>query len=656
MSLLKTRSKRKIDRSPLFSLFILVGILSLHHAAYPQKNDLPNIIIIFTDDLGYGDLGCYGAEGYATPNLDRLAESGMKFTGFYASEAVCSASRASLLTGCYSERVGIQGALSPNSKVGLNPEEVTIAEMLKKKKYKTAVFGKWHLGHDKKFLPLQHGFDEYFGLPYSNDMWPVGYDGKPSRNFKLNYPTLMLYEGNKPVHPVMNLQDQALLTTMYTERAVQFIEKNRKKHFFLYLAHSMPHVPLGVSEKYRGKTENGIFGDVISEIDWSVGQILTTLDKYGLIDKTLIIFTSDNGPWLNMGNHAGKAGPLREGKGTAFEGGVRVPCVISWQGVVPAGITCNELVTTMDVLPTIAAITGAPLPDTKIDGMNVLPLLTNEKALGPRKEFWYYYSGELRAIRKDNWKLIFPHYTISYNGVEPGQDGYPGKYAYFTTGLELYNLEDDIGESQDVSESFPDIVESLKMSANQAREELGDMLTGVVGTELRQPGRLFASKVTAVSHSAIDKKLVLNYIPNPRYAGEGPKTLVNGLRGSLDFHDGQWLGFRGKDIEIVIDMGKPVKKKKMICAFLENQASWIFLPSQVMFYASDDGEHYHRLNTFHDTLDQRPKSSVKEYETLIKGGMYRYFKVEAANAGVCPEWHPGNGQDSWIFIDEVIIK
>ncbi|MGB9747685.1 MAG: sulfatase-like hydrolase/transferase [Bacteroidales bacterium] len=303
-----------------------VSMPSLAQKAAPLKKSLQNIVIILMDDMGYGDIGRTGANQYETPNIDRLTAQGMQFTWFYCPQAVSSASRAGLLTGCYPNRIGISGALMPWSEVGINPDETTIAEMLKTKGYYNGIIGKWHLGHHQKFLPLQNGFDEYFGLPYSNDMWPVDFDGIPIRfkdstDYRMKYPPLPLMEGNEKAGEILTFQDQDKLTTLYTERAVKFIEKNKNRPFFLYIAHSMVHVPLGVSDKFRGKSRQGMFGDVMMEVDWSVGEVLKALKRNGLEKNTLVIFTSDNGPWLNFGNHAGNTGGLRECKGTSWEGG-----------------------------------------------------------------------------------------------------------------------------------------------------------------------------------------------------------------------------------------------------------------------------------------------------------------------------------------------
>lgn len=434
-------------------VFFLVGIELAGIQTFAQNTRAlksPNIVIILADDLGYGDLGSYGASGFETPNLDKLASQGTRFTNFYAAQAVCSASRAGLMTGCYPNRIGISGALMPWSKVGLNSEETTIAELLKPMGYATSIVGKWHLCQQEEFLPLQHGFDEYYGLPYSNDMWPVNYDGNPitdSNDFKIKYPVLHLIEGNKKSQPIYNLDDMTALTTLYTEKAVKFIQTQRDKPFFLYLAHSMPHVPLAVSEKFKGKSKQGLFGDVIMELDWSVGEVMKALDENGLSENTIVIFTSDNGPWLSMGNHAGSTGGLREGKGTSYEGGQREPCIVRWPGHTPPGTVCSKVSATIDIFPTLAAITGAALPAKQIDGVDISALWNGNFKAEPRDVFYYYYGrNNLEAIRMGKWKMVFPHILESYEGTPPGKDGFPGKKNMRTAELALYDLDRDPGE------------------------------------------------------------------------------------------------------------------------------------------------------------------------------------------------------------------
>lgn len=627
----------------------------------------PNFIIIFTDDQGYCDAGCYGAKGFETPNLDRMASEGVRFTDFYVSEAVCSASRASLLTGCYAERVGIRGALTSWSMVGLNSNEETIAELLKRRGYKTAIFGKWHLGHHKKFLPLQHGFDEYFGLPYSNDMWPVDFDGTPlssdnpgSRPWKLRYPPLPLIENNEKVGEIRTLEDQAKLTTLYTQKAIDFIEKNKERPFFLYLPHSMPHVPLGVSDRFKGKSRQGLYGDVIMEIDWSVEKILEALRKYGLEKNTLVIFTSDNGPWLNFGNHAGSALPLREGKGTMWEGGARVPCIMWWPSHIRAGSVCRKMAATIDILPTIVELAGAPRPAKKIDGVSIVSLLRGDRNANPRKYYYYYYGGQLRAVRQGRWKLVFPHKYRSYSGVEPGKNGYPGAYARGECGLELYDLKNDVGERRDVSAEHPDVVERLEKIAERAREDLGDTLTGRAGKNVREPGRVSKRSIgEKVHHLAVGKKIVLKNMYSPSYPGGGENGLINGLRGTKNFRDGLWQGFEGIDLEAVVDLGRVRKIRKISCGFLEDQISWIFFPRSVEIALSADGDSFRTVKKFRKEKGAglNPYASIKEFTAEI--GSYvkaRYVKVIAENIGKCPDWHPGSGGKAWIFCDEIVVK
>lgn len=451
----------------------------------------PNVVLIFMDDMGYADVGCYGATGYETPAIDSLAAEGLKFTDFYVSQAVCSASRAALLTGCYSERVGIAGALMPSATIGLGPTEETIADLLKRRGYATACFGKWHLGHHRPFLPLQHGFDEYFGLPYSNDMWPVDFDGTPAtQGVKASYPPLPLVRNNDQVGVIRTLADQDTLTGLYTEHALSFIDRNKDRPFFLYLPHSMVHIPLGASPSFRGRSRQGLYGDVMMEVDASVGRILERLARHGLESNTLVIFLSDNGPWLNFGSHAGSAGPLREGKSTMFEGGPRVPCLMRWPGRIPRRTVTSRIAASMDLLPTIAAAAGAPAPRNTIDGVSLLPLLEGRPGTNPRPHFFYYYGRELRAVRKDRWKLLLPHKSTSYAGQKAGENGFPGPTVQIQVGLALFDLVEDVGETRDVSAAHAEVVSELQALAETAREELGDTLTGRKGRGVREPGRL----------------------------------------------------------------------------------------------------------------------------------------------------------------------
>ncbi|MEC7773044.1 MAG: sulfatase [Bacteroidota bacterium] len=455
----------------------------------------PNFVLIFMDDLGYGDIMQFGSINYETPHINRLAKEGMLFTNFYSVQAVCSASRAALLTGCYSNRIGISGALMPYSTTGLNENEITIAELLKEKGYATSIFGKWHLGFQEKFLPLNHGFDTYLGLPYSNDMWPVDFDGNQISDSsdwrKKSYPQLPLIEDFKKIDEIRTLEDQAKLTTLYTERSVEFINNNKDNPFFLYVPHSMPHVPIAVSNKFKGKSSQGLYGDLMMEIDWSVGEIVKALKQNNLEENTLVIFTSDNGPWLNFGNHAGSTGGLREGKGTSFEGGQRVPTIMKWPKVISAGSISNNIAATIDVFPTIANIVSSDLPKHKIDGVDISSILEGRRDSNPRDHLYYYYGkNNLEAVRKDNWKLVFPHESRSYKNVLPKNDGHPGPYSKFTAEYALYNLRRDPGEEYNVKELYPEIVKELEDLAEIARNDLGDDLNNRIGNNIREPGTI----------------------------------------------------------------------------------------------------------------------------------------------------------------------
>ena len=473
---------------------LTLAVIPLFAATRLFAADLPNFVVIFIDDMGYADIGPFGAEDYATPNLDRMAAQGMRFTDFQVSSAVCSASRSALLTGCYHTRVGITGALGPAAKIGIHEDEMTLAELCKQKGYATACYGKWHLGHHPKFLPTNHGFDEYYGLPYSNDMWPYhpGVRHLEMAERLKHWPHLPLLQGTTVINDQVTGDDQKLLTKQYTEHAVDFIKRHRDEPFLVYLPHSMVHVPLYVSDEFAGKSGAGLFGDVVMEVDWSVGQILNTLDELDLSDNTLVIFTTDNGPWLSYGEHAGSAGPLREGKGTMFEGGCRVPTLMRWSGRIPARATCDELAATIDIVPTIAALIDGNLPEHKIDGHDIRPLMLGQAdAQSPHAYYYHYYDNrQLQAIRDRQWKLHFPHNYRTLSGREGGKDGIPVNYDGAEIGLALYDLKADPSEQHDVAAQHPDIVKRLQEAAEVAREDLGDRLTGRRGNGTRGPGRL----------------------------------------------------------------------------------------------------------------------------------------------------------------------
>ncbi len=408
----------------------------------------PNLIIIFADDLGYGDLGVQGHPTIRTPNIDQMAAEGMRFTQFYVAASVCTPSRAGLLTGRYPIRTGlVQGlipgrVLFPNDRTGLPHDEVTIAEVLKQGGYATMAIGKWHLGHLPEFLPTAQGFDAYFGVPYSNDMdYVAPRDGRPGF---WNIPLM------RDTSIVERPADQTTLTRRYTEEAVRFIDRNADQPFFLYLAHTMPHIPLFTSPAFTGRSARGLYGDVVEELDWSTGEILGTLRTHSLEDNTLVVFTSDNGPWLVQRQAGGSAGHLREGKGTTWEGGMRVPMIAWWPGTVPDGVVSLELATSLDLLPTAAALGGVQPPDRPLDGYNLLPTLLGQKA-SARESFFFYRGDRVYAVRSGAWKAHFLTQTVYPDGPIIEHD--PPL---------LYELEADPEERFDVAEQDPEVVAGMR--------------------------------------------------------------------------------------------------------------------------------------------------------------------------------------------------
>ncbi|QEG39683.1 sulfatase family protein [Roseimaritima ulvae] len=476
---------------------LLLGVATMLSLSTAVADDAPpNVVVIFIDDMGYGDIGPFGAEGYTTPNLDQMAREGRRFTDFVVSSAVCSASRSALLTGCYHVRVGFSGALGPNAKIGISDQETTLAEICKSQGYASACFGKWHLGHHPRFLPPAHGFDQYYGIPYSNDMWPLHPEDVAriahNPNAKNRWPPLPMIEGTRVVNADVQPADQEQMTRAFTERATQFIRQHADEPFFVYLPHPMVHVPLYVSEAFKGKSGAGLFGDAVMELDWSVGQILQTLKDVGVDENTLVIFTSDNGPWLSYGSHAGSAGPFREGKGTMFEGGYREPTIMRWPGKIPAGTSCDELASTIDILPTVAKLIGAELPSHKIDGQDIRPLMFGQPdAQSPHEAFACYYGGgQLQAVRDRQYKLHFPHSYRTLDGRPGGSDGAPTRYSQAKISQVLYDLKADPGETTDVAAQYPEVVARLTAAGEALRADLGDKLQKRRGAGVRAVGKL----------------------------------------------------------------------------------------------------------------------------------------------------------------------
>ena len=454
----------------------LLLLMSSAAAAAP-----PNIVLIFTDDQGYQDLGCFGSPLIKTPNLDQMAAEGMKFTDFYSANSVCSPSRAALLTGCYPTRVSVPGVLFPRHDVGLNPTEITLAELLKQRGYATACIGKWHLGHKPSLLPTRQGFDTYFGIPYSNDMTidpaaPLAEDvvlreGVTKEMVRTEKPKKNWVPLMRDERVVEYPCDQSTLTQRYTAEALKFIRKSQQQPFFLYLPHTMPHIPLFASEKFAGVSERGLYGDTLEEIDWSVGQVLATLKELQLDENTLVIYTSDNGPWKLSNGRGGSADPLRGFKFQTYEGGMRVPCLMRWPGRIPAGEVCGEIAATIDLLPTIAKLADVEPPtDRVIDGRDILPLLEGRDGATTPHEYYYYYRGNrLEAIRSGPWKL---RRAAPQRRNAKKKQAKKAVSAGNSPQIELYHLEKDISESTNVAPDHPDVVARLIANMDKFDQEL----------------------------------------------------------------------------------------------------------------------------------------------------------------------------------------
>lgn len=420
----------------------------------------PNIIILMTDDQGYGDVHCYGNTQLHTPNLDKMADEGVRFTNFYAGASSSTPSRAALLTGRYAERVGLPSVVDDTSSIGLKPTEYTIADYLKQNGYATGMFGKWHLGCLPEHMPTRHGFTEFFGIPYSNDMWP--FHPKPSHPYK----AIPLYENETVIEYNPNINN---MTARLTEHAVDFINRHKNEPFFMYVPYTLPHVPLGVSEQFRGKSGAGLYGDVIMELDWSVGEILNSLKDNGIDKNTLVIFTSDNGPWLTYGNHAGSNGGLREGKATTFEGGQRVPFIARMPGIIPAQQVSDQFISALDIMPTLLWLTQTEMPKmNRLDGQNIWDAFLCKPIT--HQPFFFVNNGKVEAVRFDNWKLVLPHrYRIV---IEPGKDGRPGIQNNNGAEIELslFDMKKDPSETTNIAKQHSETVLNLTQLADSLQK------------------------------------------------------------------------------------------------------------------------------------------------------------------------------------------
>ncbi len=487
--------RRAIAEYSLVMLLALAALCALAgDAGVRVPTPPPNLVVIYCDDMGWGDVPGFALPGHEPaaytklmPNLARLEREGATFRHYYSAQPVCSASRAALLTGCYPNRIGIHGALFPDAKIGVAASERTLAEMLHDAGYATLIAGKWHLGHLPAFNPTLHGFDEFYGIPYSNDMWPQRFGRK-------DFPELPLYDGTAIVDHVRTLEDQGALTAKLTQRVTSFIRTQAaaKRPFFAYLPHPQPHAPIAASADFAPATRRELYASVMREIDWSVGEIMKALDESGATGNTILMFTSDNGPWLAFGSDAGSTGGLREGKGTTFEGGVREPCIIRWPGHVPASAVSDVPWMSIDLFATMAAIVGATPPptDRPIDGRDARAVWEcTPGAAAPHEALWFYYhTNHLEGVRAGKWKLSLPRKSRTLDGKPGGDEGSETAYVEKEVPLALFDLEADPVESTDVSAQHPDVVAAIMKHVEAARADLGDALTGRDGAGRRPPG------------------------------------------------------------------------------------------------------------------------------------------------------------------------
>ena len=599
-------------------LFTLLPLFLFSCISQDKKQPPLNIVLLFADDLGYGDLSTYGHPSIRTPNLDKLAANGVKFTNFYSGSPACTASRYALLTGRYPVHSGFGWVLFPQSSKGIHPNEITLAEGLREQGYTTGIFGKWHLGTAKKeYLPLQNGFDEYLGLPYSNDMIPP------------IHPDIPLFDGNDTLK--LN-PDQSTLTRRYTERAVSFIEKNKSEPFFCYVPYAMPHLPLHPGEEFKGTSSRGKYGDVVEEIDWSAGEIIKALEANGLAENTLVFFTSDNGPWIIKNEEGGSAGLLRDGKGSTWEGGMREPAIAYMKGKTPVGSLVQSPVSTLDLYASFLKMGGYVFSEKHhLNGRDISHLFFDKKGKIDERPYFYYGPKHLHAVRKGDWKL---HVRTS---SQTGKDYFSGKLPL------LFNLSIDPSEQYDLSEKYSEKVVELQAEIDRQNE--------YVKTHLNffQIDR----EKDKLSHLGIGAKVNLKYPPHPNYDRSGALT-----DGFLEKPDALNLlpGFKETDFEALIDLGEIKEIQEVTVGFLQVPRKWVFLPAKVSFYTSTDGKQFTEGQYF--TIEKptvKTKEQVKYFTQNKMATKARYIKVTAKNRP-CPDWHDGKGKSCWLFVDEVVVK
>lgn len=602
----------------LFFFSLLIFLFSC--SSQEQKSSKqPNIILFFCDDLGYGDLGVYGHPTIKTPNLDRMAANGLKFTNFYSGSPACTASRYALLTGRYPIRSGFPWVLFPNSSRGIHPDEWTLAEGMKEGGYATGCFGKWHLGTAKKdYLPLQNGFDEYLGLPYSNDMLPP------------NHPEIALMDGNDTLELS---PDQTTLTRRYTERAIEFINKKKEQPFFVYLPYAMPHIPLHPGAEFAGKSKRGTYGDVVEEIDWSVGEIWKKVEEMGLAENTLLVFTSDNGPWIIKNEKGGSSGLFRDGKGSTWEGGMHVPAIAYWKGKIEEGSVCQNPSSTLDLYHSFLKIAGQELPNSIVDGNDISPWLSGsfKDINAPQKPYFFYGPRELHAVRKGAWKLHIR--TAS----QTGKDYFDGKLPL------LFNIEIDPSEQYEVSEKHPEIVEDLMNDIDIHLKNVEDNPSFFEKERLNQK----------IEHLAVGKKVEFKYPLASKYNSQ--KSLTDGVKETADYYS-YLPGIQEKDFEFVIDLEALQPINNIEIGFIQLVNNWLFLPEFVEYSISKNGRTWESLGTQKHEIPLKEPQIVKYFTKKIENKEARFIKIFAKNIEKCPEWHDGANRGAWLFSDEVIVK